>query len=288
MPTNVNTQLIAAVVSTAKKAGRRIFLLFTMRTTEALRKKKITHRSQRPIYRQTKLSPESLRHIEPNVPILSEESAYPSLHERKKWPYYWLVDPLDGTQEFINKNGQFTVNIALMKGQYPLWGVVYAPTQACCYWGGKNLPSFKQTQDTKPEPLHTRQVSTDKKTIVLGSRSFANANSDLFINRLKTHFNSIELKRVGSSLKGCLIAEGLADIYPRLGPTSEWDTAAVQAIVEGAGGGFFDVEGNRFRYNYKESLKNGDFIILGDQTVNWRKFWSARLINDIKNTTQKT
>ncbi len=214
-------------------------------------------------------------------PVLSEESEHLPLDQRQCWQRYWLVDPLDGTNEFINRNGQFTINIALMEGQYPLFGIVYIPVLDTCYWGGESQKAYCQIGSNLPEQIKTRKLDADGKVVALGSRSYGNSQSDLFIEKLKQRYPGIQFERVGSALKGCRIAEGAADIYPRLGPTSEWDTAAVQAVVEGAGGVLLDPAGKRFKYNFKESLKNSHFLILGDKSVDWTQYWNEQTFSEV-------
>ncbi|WP_330927299.1 3'(2'),5'-bisphosphate nucleotidase CysQ [Candidatus Sororendozoicomonas aggregata] len=216
---------------------------------------------------------DGLNQLNDDYPVLSEESEWAPFAQRQQWSRYWLVDPLDGTQEFINGNGQFTVNIALIEYNYPLLGIVYSPTTKTCYWGGMGVGAFRQVGSGAAEPIKPRSLSTNGDIVALGSRSYGNRASDQFIDKLKRYYPQLRFLRVGSSLKGCRIAEGKADIYPRLGPTSEWDTGAVQAIVEGAGGLFLNTGGERFAYNTKESLVNGHFLILGDRTCPWQRFW---------------
>lgn len=218
-----------------------------------------------------------LKSLPVQYPILSEESAHTPYNERQHWRRYWLVDPLDGTQEFINRNGQFTVNIALIEDGYPLFGMVHIPATNTSYWGGKELGAFRQRDDQPPVIIRPRTFNSDK-VVVLGSRSYSTHRARNYLKQLESFFPNLESRSVGSALKSCFIADGQADIYPRVGPTSEWDTAAVQAVVEGAGGLFLDPEGDRFAYNFKESLKNSDFLVVGDSSIDWRSFWNKEII----------
>lgn len=220
-----------------------------------------------------------LAQLSVQYPILSEESDHTPYAERQHWHRYWLVDPLDGTQEFINRNGQFSVNIALIEKGFPLFGMVHIPTSNTSYWGGKGLGAFRQKEDQPPVTIHPRAFGRSDKVIVLGSRSYGNERARQYLEQLRNIYPNLESRKVGSSLKSCHIAEGLADIYPRLGPTSEWDTAAVQAVVEGAGGLFLNPEGERFSYNWKESLLNSDFLVLGDPGIDWKRFWNAEMLS---------
>ena len=166
------------------------------------------------------------------IPLLSEEGRDIPFEERKLWDYYWLVDPLDGTKEFVKRNGEFTVNIALMEGVAPIAGVVYAPCIETLYYGAKGRGAFKIEKGHKSILQETADTSLDvllqKETaIIVASRSHNNPETEAFIRRFKNH----ELQSMGSSLKFMLLAGGLADIYPRMGPTMEWDTAAAHAVL---------------------------------------------------------
>jgi len=209
---------------------------------------------------------DGLKEITPSIPVLSEESASIPFSVRKKWQTYWLVDPLDGTREFIKQNGEFTVNIALIHNHQPILGVIYVPVSNVCYYGCQSQGAFKLTDDVK-KPIHVNKKRSDN-IIIASSRSHAKTSLDQFIEEVGEH----ELILMGSSLKSCLVAEGVADIYPRLGLTSEWDTAAAQCIVEEAGGFITDLDLNKLRYNTKESLLNPDFLVFGDNTIDWKNY----------------
>mgnify|MGYP001193351762 FL=1 len=195
-----------------------------------------------------------LKSLFPNIPILSEEGANISYTERKAWDCFWLVDPLDGTKEFVKKNGEFTVNIALIKNGVSIFGSVYAPHLEELFWAFKGMGSWKIK--SKENQIRIKTKSNIKKRIVI-SRSHPNEKVTQYINQ----YDDYKLIRMGSSLKLCCIAEGKADIYPRLGPTSEWDIAAAQCIVEEAGGTVLQYESHKpLRYN-KENLLNPFFIV---------------------------
>jgi 3'(2'), 5'-bisphosphate nucleotidase len=198
------------------------------------------------------------------IPILSEESSAVPFATRTSWPRYWLVDPLDGTKEFLKRNGEFTVNIALIEQHDPVLGVVYVPAQGVIYWGGKSFGAYRQFDGGAIEPIHV-QARAASPLRVVGSRSHGSDELGSALQRLGAH----ELVPLGSSLKFCSIAEGRADVYPRFGPTSEWDTAAAQAVVEGAGGRVLDMQGQPLRYNTKDSLLNPYFVAFGDATRDW-------------------
>jgi 3'(2'), 5'-bisphosphate nucleotidase len=202
--------------------------------------------------------------LTPDVPVLSEESSEIPFEVRKQWRTFWLVDPLDGTKEFVARNDQFTVNIALVDCDRPVFGVVYIPAQDMMYWGGKALGAFRQHAMSAAEPIRVRRNAPAKLRIV-GSRSHASDALTQVLPRLGAH----DLVQVGSSLKFCLIAAGDADVYPRFGPTSEWDTAAAQAVVEGAGGHVVTRDGSPLRYNTQPSVLNPHFVAFGDDSRDW-------------------
>jgi len=209
---------------------------------------------------------EGLKKLTPALPILSEESTNIPFSERKTWETYWLVDPLDGTREFIKRNGEFTVNIALIHNHEVILGVVYIPISGVCYFASKNSGAFKIEGD-KREQIHVTKNATNK-IRVASSRSHAKNSLDHFLQEIGDH----ELVFMGSSIKSCLVAEGTVDVYPRLGPTSEWDTAAAQCVVEEAGGYLTDTQLNKLCYNTKESLLNPEFFVFGNNSVDWSKF----------------
>jgi len=205
-----------------------------------------------------------LRALDPAVPVLSEEAAPEQSTERRSWPRFWLVDPLDGTKEFLKRNGEFTVNIALVIGHRAELGVVLAPAQGRLYFGALGLGAWRQEGEETPEPIYVERT-TQTPPRVVGSRSHETGALADYLAALGPH----TVTPMGSSLKICLIAEGAADLYPRLGPTSEWDTAAAQAILESAGGRMIDSTGQPLRYNSKDNLLNPDFLAFGDQRRDW-------------------
>lgn len=206
---------------------------------------------------------ERLGALRPALPILSEESVAVAFDVRRRWRSYWLIDPLDGTKEFVSRNGQFTVNIALVTDGYPTLGVVHVPVTETTYWGttGEAHRQVGAAEATRIAVSTTHQQPVR----VVGSRSHAGHSLDGFLSRVGAH----RLLSIGSSLKCCLIAEGAADVYPRLGPTSEWDTAAAQAVVEAAGGEVRTLAGDRLAYNAKDSLLNPHFVVYGDRSRDW-------------------
>lgn len=209
----------------------------------------------------------SLKDLTPHLPILTEEAKPIPYSERQKWARYWLIDPLDGTREFIKRNGEFTVNIALIDNGEPALGLVYAPVIGVLYFAAKGQGAFKQSSTSEPVAIHVREKCGEK-TVVACGRSHPSDEMQEFINNLGEH----EIIRVGSALKSCLVAEGKADLYARLGPTSEWDTAAAQCVVEEAGGAITDTKMERIRYNSKDDLLNPHFFVAGDGSINWSDF----------------
>ncbi len=210
---------------------------------------------------------DALREMTPEYPVLSEESADIPFAERSQWETYWLVDPLDGTREFIKKNGEFSVLIALIHNHEPVVGVVHAPVIETTWFGSLGNGAFKQTGG-HVVALQVREPG-DTLTVV-GSRSHAGDSLRAFMKKIGDH----ELVSMGSILKACLVADGRADLYPRLGPTSEWDTAAAQIIVEEAGGRMTQTDMSPMRYNTKESLLNPHFLVFADKGRDWGQYFT--------------
>ncbi|MDH5191506.1 MAG: 3'(2'),5'-bisphosphate nucleotidase CysQ [Gammaproteobacteria bacterium] len=209
---------------------------------------------------------DGLGKLSSDIPILSEEEAKIPFSERASWETYWLVDPLDGTREFIKRNGEFTVNIALIHQHESILGVIYVPVSGVCYYASRGKGAFKQSQNSAAEQIQvSNKVSNPVK--VAGSRSHRGDS----LNKFLASIGEYEILSMGSSLKSCLVAEGKADIYPRLGPTSEWDTAAAQCIVEEAGGKLVTLDMEQLRYNTKDELLNPYFLVIGDNSYDWKK-----------------
>jgi 3'(2'), 5'-bisphosphate nucleotidase len=201
--------------------------------------------------------------LTPDIPIISEEDGLPGFDVRGQWSRYWLIDPLDGTKEFVNRNGEFTVNIALIDNHRPVFGVVHVPVQDKTYIGcegrGSELRADGETKSI------TVGANSSQPVRIVGSRSHRGTSLDAFLAKLGDH----DMVAMGSSLKFCTVAEGKADIYPRLGPTSEWDTAAAQAVVEQAGGKVVELDGNALSYNKKEDILNPWFVVIGPTDHDW-------------------
>lgn len=208
-----------------------------------------------------------LQKLTPNIPVLSEESAALPFAVRSTWETYWLIDPLDGTKEFIKRNGEFTVNIALIHAGVPVLGVVHVPVSGVTYAGCEGRGAVKDVPGEASRAIRVRALG-DGPVAVVGSRSHQGDSLKAFLDKLGDH----EIVSMGSSLKICLVAEGAADIYPRLGLTSEWDTAAAHCVVVQAGGSLTDLEMQPLRYNTKDSLLNPFFLVFGDAGRDWSQY----------------
>jgi 3'(2'), 5'-bisphosphate nucleotidase len=210
---------------------------------------------------------DGLARLTPDIPVLSEESAHEvSTAQRRQWRRLWMVDPLDGTREFVKRNGEFSVNIALIEEGVAVFGVVQAPVTGMLWHGGATLGAFHRNGGYDVR-LRVRAPATAPLRVA-ASRSHRDARTEAFIARM----GEVEPLGLGSSLKFCKLAEGGLDVYPRFGPTSEWDTAAGQCVLEGAGGAVLDPQGRPFRYNQRDRILNGDFIALGDTALPWRQW----------------
>lgn len=205
---------------------------------------------------------EDLTALDERIPVVSEESDPATTADRRRWRRFWLVDPLDGTKEFIKRNDEFTVNIALIEDGRPTLGAVWAPALAEGFAGAPGVGAWRF--DTTGRSAISTRVPAPARLRVVGSRSHRGDSLDGLLAALGPH----ELIAIGSSLKICRIATGEADLYPRLGPTSEWDTAAAHAVLEAAGGAVVDLEGEPLRYN-KEDILNPFFLAFGDKSRDW-------------------
>jgi 3'(2'), 5'-bisphosphate nucleotidase len=259
-------KLLAPLLDIARAAGQEIMRVYATEFTVEMKEDRspVTDAD----YAAHKLIVADLKRITPDLPVLSEESADIPFAERRRWDSYWLVDPLDGTKEFINKNGDFTVNIALIQDGVPIVGVVHVPVTGMSYYGSVGVGAFKRDQDGQASAIKVRKLIEGKPVKVVASRSHRGELLDGYLAKLGPH----ETVSRGSSLKFCLVAEGSADVYPRLGPTSEWDTGAGHAVVLAAGGQVIGMDGAPLGYNRKESLLNPHFIAYADSSRNWREY----------------
>lgn len=249
-------QLLSQVIAIARESGQAIMSIYDQPDAQ------VTFKSDQSPLTAADLASHNaivsgLQDLHPKLPVLSEESTQTSFAQRSEWQQFWLVDPLDGTKEFIKRNGEFTVNIALIEGGRPILGVVFAPALNVCYYGAQGVGSFVQRGDAPPSRIQALARTGNGPIRVVASRSHADARTGALLSQL----GPFECISMGSSLKLCLVAEGEAHLYPRLGPTMEWDTAAANAIVNQAGGMVCDLSGNELLYN-KPDLHNPEFFVL--------------------------
>ncbi|WP_407313358.1 3'(2'),5'-bisphosphate nucleotidase CysQ [Pseudomonas sp. nanlin1] len=212
-----------------------------------------------------------LQALAPDIPILSEEDCDIALATRQGWQRWWLVDPLDGTKEFIAGSEEFTVNIALIEAGQVVFGVVAMPTNGRCYFGGAGLGAWRQDPGSQAQAIGVRNApAAGQAFTVVASRRHSSPEQERLLNGLEAALGPLEMTSVGSSLKFCLVAEGAADCYPRLAPTSQWDTAAAQGVLEGAGGEVVQVDGQQFTYPARASLLNPHFFAMPAAAA-WRQ-----------------
>ncbi len=274
MPTTIRSpgsddqllDLLPAIKAIARQAGREILEVYG--TDFEARSKADDSPLTEADLRAHRLIVGELSRKTPQVPVLSEESAGEiTLEQRTAWQRYWLVDPLDGTKEFVARNGEFTVNIALIESGRPVLGVVHIPVSDTTYSGIPGVGAWREANDRAPSSISVKRIARPPLR-VLGSRSHGSPRLAQALDAMGPH----ELIAAGSSIKLCLVADGSADLYPRLGPTSEWDIAAGQAIVEAAGGQVVELAGGLpLRYNSRPRLLNPDFMAYGDPDC-WRRW----------------
>jgi 3'(2'), 5'-bisphosphate nucleotidase len=212
-----------------------------------------------------------LKALDPSIHILSEEDANIPLSERSQWQRWWLVDPLDGTKEFISGSEEFTVNVALIENGRVVFGVVSMPTNNRCYFGGSGLGAWRSDDAEHLAPISVRdEPAAGEAFTVVASRRHSSPEQERLLTGLSAVVGELKLTNIGSSLKFCLLAEGVADCYPRLAPTSQWDTAAAQGVLEGAGGVVLGLDGATFGYPARETLLNSYFLALPGEAP-WRE-----------------
>ncbi len=264
-----NDTLLDSVVNIALAAGQEILAVYNQAGDIAVATKADDSPLTEADRRAHTLIVERLITLDDQIPVLSEESKSISSKERNSWERYWLVDPLDGTKEFVKRNGEFTVNIALIeKGQATL-GVVHVPVLDTTYVGKLGLGAWKSSKAGTKQIKCSSIESPTQLIRVVASRSHRGELVDDLLQLIKERFGETEVVSMGSSLKICLLAEGAADIYPRLAPTCEWDTAAAHAVVSAAGGEIVDTNFQTLRYNQKEELLNPHFIGIADVKYDW-------------------
>jgi 3'(2'), 5'-bisphosphate nucleotidase len=256
--------LRARVVALAREAGAAIMQVYAGAFD-------VTHKTDRSPLTEADLASHriierGLGALTPHLPVLSEEAAHLPYAQRRAWQRYWLVDPLDGTREFVKRNGEFTVNIALIEHGMPILGVVYAPARDQLSHAERGAGAWLEHAGGR-RALHVRSQASQPLRVA-GSRSHPDPRTQAFLTRVGEH----ELIALGSSLKFCVLADGGADVYVRYGPTSEWDTAAGQCVVEEAGGLVTDLALQPLTYNRGESLLNPDFLAFADRNHDWRRY----------------
>lgn len=262
------SHLLPEVIDVARSAGQLILDIYQNRDYEEFTKTDDTPVTSADLAAH-KLIMQKLPQLTPDIPVLSEEDADISLAEREKWERYWLVDPLDGTQEFIARSGDFATIIALVEHNKPVMGVVYAPVSGVVYYAYEGKGAWKIPELGESIRITTHKHELPKQNIAMAISRRQDINR--ITNCMSKEWN-YELVPLGSAaLKACLVAEGSADCYLRLGPTGEWDTAATQCIVEQAGGTILDTKLDSLSYNLRETLENPNFIVIGDQGLPWHE-----------------
>jgi 3'(2'), 5'-bisphosphate nucleotidase len=254
-------QLLVEVTALAREAGRAILEVYA--SSFSVQEKEDRSPLTEADLRSEKLILAGLKRIAPEIPVLSEESGQVPWATRRHWSRLWVVDPLDGTREFVQRNGEFTVNIALVDDHRPVLGIVHAPALERSYYACEGAGAFRSDARAAGRPIRVARRGTGPVRVV-GSRSHRGNTLDGFLERVGAH----EFVEVGSSLKLCLVAEGLADVYPRMGPTCEWDTAAGQCVLEQAGGQVLKLDGEPLAYNREDTL-NPNFVGFADADTDW-------------------
>ncbi len=255
--------LLPAVIATAKQAGASILGHYQADTSVKVTLKADNSPVTPADIDSNQIIEQGLAQLSHRWPILSEETVIPPYSEREHWAHYWCVDPLDGTKGFLRRTDDFVVCIALIERQQPVIGVIYSPVSDVTYYGCRGKKAYKQQGSNEPETIQVRPVRLTDLTVAR-SRYHPSEKLSHIMKTLK-----IKQINLGSAIKSCLVAEGLADIYPRLGPTYEWDTAAAQCILEQAGGQLIDLHGQPLRYNTQDSVENPNFLAVGDVSHPW-------------------
>ncbi len=265
MSTIALNKLVTVCIDIARTAGREIKRIY-----EQVGQGDVSYKDDKTPLTEADLAShriiyDALQQLTPDVPVLSEEGELPSYAQRQQWTSYWLVDPLDGTREFIDRTGEFCVNIAMVEDHEAVLGVIYSPLQDILYYACQCGGAFKVVGAAAPQPIMTHKIDSDIIRVTTSRRHGLDS-----LQRYLPELKDDDILQLGSALKIGLIAEGGADLYPRTGPTSEWDTAAGQCIITEAGGALLDFNGQSLRYNDKDSVLNPYFIAIGDPTYEWQ------------------
>lgn len=265
-------EIIEAIKKIAKDAGDAILDVYNKPDSIKVKEKSDNSPITQADLAAHHIIEKGLSQVTPDIPILSEESAEIPFAERQSWSSFWLVDPLDGTKEFIARTDDFTVNIAFVSNHAPIFGLIYLPIEQTFYYGAKEYGAFKQVLGSEATAISTSDQSGALRVSV--SRRHQSDKLKLLLDGLEAY----EVIPRGSSIKMCLVAEGSADLYPRLGPTCEWDTGAGQCILEAAGGGIIKADTREpLRYNTKDSLVNPGFFCVGDLQQPWGEFYEGMI-----------
>ncbi|ELH3114061.1 3'(2'),5'-bisphosphate nucleotidase CysQ [Vibrio parahaemolyticus] len=260
------SHLLPQVIEIARSAGQMILDIYEKKQYEAYTKSDETPVTSADIAAH-KLITERLSELTPDIPVLSEEAADISLEQRSQWQRYWLVDPLDGTQEFIARSGDFATIIALIDNNKPAMGVVYGPVSGVTYYAYSGKGAWKIPDMSESVKIHTHKHEQAGQNIAIAISRRQDINR--ITSRMSSAWNYDLIPLGSAALKACLVAEGAVDCYLRLGPTGEWDTAATQCIVEEAGGRILSTHLEPLSYNERETLENPNFIVLGDTNLPW-------------------
>lgn len=262
------SHLLPQVIEIARSAGQMILEIYEKKQYEAYTKSDETPVTSADIAAH-KLITERLSELTPDIPVLSEEDADISLEQRAQWERYWLVDPLDGTQEFIARSGDFATIIALVDNNKPTMGVVYGPVSGVTYYAYCGKGAWKIPDMSDSVKIHTHKHEQPGQSIAIAISRRQDINR--ITSRMSSAWNYDLIPLGSAALKACLVAEGAVDCYLRLGPTGEWDTAATQCIVEEAGGRILSTQLEPLSYNERETLENPNFIVLGDADLPWNE-----------------
>ncbi|HHX8484763.1 TPA: 3'(2'),5'-bisphosphate nucleotidase CysQ [Vibrio diabolicus] len=262
------SHLLPQVIEIARSAGQMILEIYEKKQYEAYTKSDETPVTSADIAAH-KLITERLSELTPDIPVLSEEDADISLEQRAQWERYWLVDPLDGTQEFIARSGDFATIIALVDNNKPTMGVVYGPVSGVTYYAYSGKGAWKIPDMSDSVKIHTHKHEHPGQSIAIAISRRQDINR--ITSRMSSAWNYDLIPLGSAALKACLVAEGAVDCYLRLGPTGEWDTAATQCIVEEAGGRILSTQLEPLSYNERETLENPNFIVLGDADLPWNE-----------------
>mgnify|MGYP003644295746 FL=1 len=267
MPTDSISSLLDIAKTAAKEAGKVVMEIYDSGDFKSYQKD-----DDSPVtsadYKANEVILAILQRETPHIPIMSEESENGTLAERKDWQRYWLIDPIDGTQEFIARSGDFAVNIALVENNQPIIGVIYWPPGETLYFASKDNGAFKESESENKQ-IFVRKFDDPENDAVMIAISRRQARENVM--RSMSDHRTYQTYPTGScSLKSCFIAEGKADVFLRLGITGEWDTGASQCIVSEAGGSILAHDFSSLSYNERDSVTNPDFIVMGDQRVNWQ------------------